>query len=201
MTRRGPLGSVRALQGGYGGEAVAATIAAYVAATAAVVGAGISTYSAIEQANQQQELAKSEKQAREIEAQAALDTAAFEEKQHRRRIALLRGEQQAAYAAAGYDTTSGTPLVQDIDLAQQGELEALAIKRAGRMAANVGQYEASIAGWRGENASRAVPIIIAGGAVQAGAGAASSYSSYSYYSKTSSSRRARSVTSDWVGNS
>lgn len=168
-----------------------------IGAVVAVAAAGVGTYMAVEASEQQADLAKAEKKQRESEAQSVQETAAFEEKQHRRRIALLRGKQQAAFAAAGFDTTSGTPLLEEIDLVQQGELEALNIRRAGKISANISQFEANVAGWRGRNAERAIPLQIASGALQAGSGVASSYGDYSYYKQRKTVAGRMYGRSDW----
>jgi hypothetical protein len=160
----------------------------------AVAGAGVATYSAVQQAETQKKLAKSEKKQREIEADAVRESAKFEERQARRRLMLVRGENQAAFAAAGFETTSGTPLVQDIDLVTQGELDALNIRRAGEMSATTSIYESNVAGFRAQAAERSIPLSIAGGVLSAGSGAVSAYQQTNYYQA-----RKKTLTTDMSG--
>lgn len=170
--------------------AEAAAVAAVVAAVAAVAAAGVGTYAAVESANQQEKLAKAEKKQRRIEAQAAIDSAAFEERQMRRRISLVRGANRAAFAAAGFETTSGSPLVQDIDLVTQGELDALNVRRTGALSASTSIFESNVAGFRAQAAERSIPLTIAGGTLSAVSSGAS------LYSTLRTPERKRTVTTD-----
>ena len=153
-----------------------AEIAAYVGAAVAVVGAGVSTYAQIQQSEQQAALARAVQKQKDIEAQTAVDTAKFEETQHRRRITLLMGQQQATYAASGLDPSIGTPLIREIDLAKQGELEALSVRRGGSIEASSSRFESNIAKFQAGVYSSRMPLTIAGGVLQASAAGYSAYS-------------------------
>src|SRR5262245_42965898 len=122
-----------------------------VAATA--ISAGIAAYSTVSASAQARRTAKSNAQlqsavaereqeisdrearsverANEIEQANVAQTTAFEETQARRRLRILLATQRAGAAASGFETTSGTPLLQEIDNIQQAEIEALNIRRAG----------------------------------------------------------------------
>lgn len=195
---------IKPVAGGTGAEAIA-----IVAVVAAVAAAGVGTYTAVKsandaaaQANYQKKAVEAESKQREYDAQAALEEAAFEEKQHRRRVALLRAETASVYAAAGYVPSSGTPLIQDIDIAQQGELEALSIKRAGQISSNVAQFQSEASQFQsGLLSNRRKQLLssrgptIAAGTLSALSSGAQAYSNYTYSNKTT--RKA--VTSDWTG--
>ena len=129
-----------------------------------VIGAGISTYAAYSQAQQQQQAAKSESAFRMQEAESARQSAAYEERQYRRRIALLLGKQEAIAGASGTDPTSGSPLLMELDNVKQGELEALNIRRTGQVAASAREYEARLARQRASFAGQGYAI--AGGILQ-----------------------------------
>jgi hypothetical protein len=154
----------------------AAEIAAYVGAAVAVVGAGVGAYVQIQQSQQQADLAKAVQRQKEAEAQAATETAQFEETQHRRRITLLMGQQEATYAASGLDPSQGTPMIREIDLAKQGELEALSIRRGGAIEAASSRFEANIAKFQAGVYANRMPYQIAGGVLQASAAGLSAYS-------------------------
>ena len=150
-------------------------------AVLAVAATAVQTYSSIQQAEQQADEQKAVFKQKQIEAQAAQESAAYEERQQRRQIAFALGKQQAITAAAGLSTTDGTPFLQELDLVAQGELEALSIRRHGRLASSVSEFEGNIARYRRETAKSAVPLIAASGALQASsqvAGSAWSYKSY-----------------------
>jgi|SRR6266850_3601443 len=140
-----------------------------------IISAAISTYSQVQQSEQQTDLAKAVQKQKDVEAQTAIETAKFEETQHRRRIRLLMGQQEATYAASGLDPSQGTPMIREIDLAKQGELEALAIRRGGSIEAASSRFEANIAKFQAGVYSGRVPMQITGGVLQASAASASAY--------------------------
>ncbi len=148
----------------------------YVAVALSIIGAVISTYATVQQSQQQADLATAVQKQKNVEAQTAVDTAAFEETQHRRRIKLLMGQQEATYAASGLDPSQGTPMLREIDLAKQGELEALEIRRGGSIEAASSRFEANIARFQAGVYSGRMPFTIASGVLQAGASSASAYS-------------------------
>lgn len=152
--------------------------ALYAAAAAAVIGAGVSTYSAVQQSEQNASMAKAAQRQREKEAAIASDNAAFEERQHRRRISLLLGQQQAVYAAAGVDPTSGSPLLQQIDTIKQGEIEALGIRSGGSIDSSERMFEAGMAKYQVRAFKAQIPLQIASGVASATYGAASAYSKF-----------------------
>lgn len=156
-----------------------AAYGAYIAVAATVAAAAVSTYAAVQQSQAAADAAEdqgrvtaelarrqaeaidveSEQRARESEliaqrkldeAKIIADTAAFDERQQRRRIALALGGRRAATAASGVAIDVGTPLIQEIDLVQQGELEALTIQRAGAIAINERGFESGLSRYEAE---------------------------------------------------
>lgn len=117
-------------------------------AIAAIIGTAVSTYAAFQQAETQREAAKGEARFREAEAESVRQSAAFEERQFRRRINLLLGKQRAIAAASGTDPSSGSPLLAELDNVRQAELEALNIRRTGEVGASSREFEARLAKMR-----------------------------------------------------
>lgn len=152
-----------------------------------VIAIGVSTYVAVQSAEQQANEAKAIRQEREAEAANALQTAAFEEKQHRRRMELLLGKQQAITAAAGLSTGSGSPLFAEMDLTTQAELDALQIRRGGQLEADTKKFEARMAKYREETIRGTIPWTIASGVLSAASSASSSY--YTYQSSQTGSAK------------
>lgn len=118
-------------------------------AAIALVGIALSTYAASEQAAAQRRAAKLDEKFRFQEADSAQQAAAFEEKQHRRSLALLLGKQAAIEASSGLDPSSGSPFLETLDTVKQGELSALNIRRGGDVAAAGRLMEARMARLRG----------------------------------------------------
>jgi len=146
----------------------------------AVIGAGVGTYAAVQSSEQQAAMAKAIQKQKDLEAQQASETAQFEEVQARRRLRMLAGRLEAEQAASGIDISQGTPLIQELDLAKQSELEALSIRRAGAQAASGSEFESSIARYQGRVARAQIPLEIGSGVLQAAAGATRAYTIYKH---------------------
>lgn len=69
------------------------------------------------------------------ERDATLQSAAYDEARYRRTAMQTMARARANMAAAGVSTTSGTPLLLELDSARQAELEALNIRRTGQIRA------------------------------------------------------------------
>lgn len=153
---------------------------AWAAVIVAVIGAGVGTWQALEARARQEEEAEAVADSKRNEAQAARESAAFQERQHRRRMALLLGKQTAVTAAAGVSLLSGSAIGAEIDLAEQAELEALNIRRGGKIESEARLFEARIAKFRADTARGQVPFDIASGVLSAASGVTSAYSDYKY---------------------
>jgi hypothetical protein len=123
------------------GFSLASTISLIVTA----IGVGFSAYAASEQAASQRRTARAEQSLREQEAESIRQAAAYDERQFRRRAALLLGRQHAMFAEAGLDPTSGSPMLLEIDSVRQAEMEALNIRGQGERGAGVQDFEARMA--------------------------------------------------------
>lgn len=159
---------------------------------AAIIGAAASTYAAYSAYEQQEETSEAIRAQKKVDAENARQSAAFEEQQSRRATALLLGKQRAIAAASGTVPTSGSPLVQEVDFIQQAELEALNIRRYGRMNASARDFEAGIARYQRDRARAGMPIALAGEV----AGGISNVMSTYRAARPAAPRR--SVLSDWV---
>lgn len=132
-----------------------------------IVGTAISTYAAYSQAEAQQKAAKQEAQFREQEAESARQSAAYDERQYRRRATLLLGKQNAILGASGMDISSGSPLLLELDSVRQAELEALNIRQRGASAGYGREQEARLARMRAAYAGNQKGYAIAGGVTSA----------------------------------
>ena len=143
-----------------------------------IIGAGISTYGAYSQAAQAEKAAKNESQLRDQEAESVRQASAYQERQYRRRVALLVGKQEAIAGAAGTDPSSGSPLLMELDNVKQGELEALNIRRTGEVGASAREYEGRLARQRASFASQQKGYAIGNGLMQAGGSILGAWAQY-----------------------
>lgn len=173
----------------YGAEIPASAIITTAAVTA--VAAGVSTYMAVQQAENQEDQAEAIAEQKKDEAAVAAANAAFEEGQFRRKLRMLLGKQTAITAASGISTQYGSPLYTEIDTAEQGELEALQIRAGGLQAAAGKLFERNVAEFQAENARSSIPWLIAGGVMQGASSAVGTYGTM-YRPKTTTS-----VLGDW----
>jgi Flp pilus assembly protein TadB len=114
--------------------AISTTTALIISAVVAAVGAGTSAYSSIKQGEAQKEAAEENAKIAEANARAAQEKAAYDEEMHRERVKKILKSQRALYGASGVDM-EGTPMIVQADTMEQGELDALAIRRGGDVAA------------------------------------------------------------------
>lgn len=131
----------------------AAAIVGIIGVAVAAVGTGVSIYAATQQMEAQKKAQKFQEQARLNEAESQRQSAAYEEHQFRRRLAILTGQQSSIAAATNLDPSQGTPLSLQLDTARQGELEALNIRKTGAQSAAASELEARFARIRGSYAS------------------------------------------------
>lgn len=108
-----------------------------VAAAAALVSGVVGAVGAVSQANAEADALSSSADIQEFNAQvaendaiAARQSAEFEESRQRRRDKRILASQKAAFGAAGV-TAEGSPLTVIQDSAEEGEIDALAIRYSG----------------------------------------------------------------------
>jgi len=161
----------------------------FIVAAVAVAGTAVSVYSAVQaqqaQADQERALAKQ----KQVEKANIQSSAVFEQAQSARKAALLLGEEQAIFASGGAETTSGTPLITELDIVRQAGLENQNIKRQAILSGSALEFESNVARYRASLAEGAIGTTIAGGVLQA---TTTGFSTYSVASR-------RSILSDWQG--
>lgn len=91
-------------------------------------------------------------QVAEGEAKAAGERAADEEFSHRDKVRQLLGRQRALYAKAGVDFTQGSPLAVFAKTAEEGEEEALRIRKTGAADVQKWKNEATLQRYYGQTA-------------------------------------------------
>ncbi len=99
-----------------------------------VVAAGVSAYSAVKQGEAQKEAAEANEEIALANAQAIQEKAKYDEEMHREKVKKILKSQRALYGGSGVDM-EGTPLMVQADTMEQGELDAMAIRRGGDVAA------------------------------------------------------------------
>lgn len=137
----------------------------------ALAGGGIGAYASLRAGKAQEKMAKYNAAVAMREAAAAKEAAAYEEKQQRRQTEKLLSKQRAAYAKAGVQFT-GSPLLVMEETAAEAELDALAIRRGGEIAAGRAISQAALDRMRGKQFRRAgrigaVTSLLGGGATAA----------------------------------
>lgn len=89
--------------------------------------------------------AKEQRKAAEREAQSIEESSAFDEGQYRYKAGLVQGQARAITAASGIDPGSKSAILMELENARRTELEALNIRRTGKIAAEGRRYEGKLA--------------------------------------------------------
>ena len=106
---------------------------AIIAASAAVIGTGVSAYGQWQSGEAQKKAYKYQSRVSQIEA-------AETERLHRVELKRMMASQRALYAKAGVDISSGSPLLVMSETAAEGERIAHAIRRGGISKAELESY-------------------------------------------------------------
>ena len=109
-----------------------------------VVGAVTSGLGALSAGQAQSDMAEYNAAVAANQAIAAQQSAAFDEEQHRAKLAKLISTQKANAGASGIDPNTGSPLSVMADTAEQGELDALAIRYGGQVGASRATSQATL---------------------------------------------------------
>lgn len=125
-----------------------------IAAIAALASAGISAVGAVAQGNSAKAMADYNAQVSENDAAAARAAANYEEGRLRERSARLLSAQRAAIAASGIDL-EGSPLAVMEETALEAEMDALAIRQQGSVAAARSMSQAALSRMEGKAAKTA----------------------------------------------
>ena len=165
---------IHPITGGYGAEAPA--IIAAVGAAAAVAGAGVTAYAAHAQGQAQEEAADFNAKVAKNNAIAAEQAAAIEAEQKREHYRRLMGTQRARQGASGVEISSGSPLLVQLDQAEQAALALSTTQYGGGVRAQGFNAEAELEGFSGSQAARA-GTLTAGASILTGvSSAAGAYS-------------------------
>lgn len=124
-------------------------------AALAIAGTVVSAASAIAQGNAQNAMAKYNAKLAERDAEARRRQASMDEELSRSRSSAIMSRQRAVMAAAGVDTSSGTPLAIAEQSAEDAEMDALAIRYGGAIGAQRFQEEANLSRMQGRSAKQA----------------------------------------------
>jgi len=144
----------------------AATVAAYAAAAAAVVGA----YSSIESGRQQKGMYERQAQAASNDAAYKKDAAKAQAEKIRRLGAAQKGEAKAALAASGVAVGEGTPLELQKNITKNSEEDALSAILGGKRASDVALDESAMLMTAGANAQSSGNLSAAGTMLSAASG-------------------------------
>ena len=140
------------------------TIALIVIGASAAVGATGALYSG----EQQRKAASYSADVAEHAARSAQEKAAYDEEMHRERIRKILSTTRSLYGKSGVDMT-GTPLLALEESAAQGEMDALAIRYGGDVAAARQRSEAALLRMQGR-AAQTSSYFQAGSTLLQGAG-------------------------------
>jgi len=160
---------------------VATTTLVIAAIAIAAVGAGVGAYSAVQQGKAADDAAKYSADIERRNATVASQKSQYEAERLRKRNVLLRGKQQAAYAKSGVEIT-GTPEDVMYDSEIEGQLDLLATRYAGTIAASDAEARARLDIARGESA-RTSSYFSAGASILGGA--SQSIAAYGTYTNRS----------------
>lgn len=121
--------------------------------TLAIIGIGVSVAGTAMSTMQQAKAASYSAKVYEAEAAAKKISAVYEEKKHRDQVRRFIGTQRARYGASGVDISAGgSPMAVISDTVIKGEMDAMAIRYGGDVAAIQARNQASIARFQGRQA-------------------------------------------------
>lgn len=141
----------------------------YASMAATALGTGFSVYSGIQQGRAAQQQADMTAASLDQQARDRIQIGIEQEQDHRRRVAAMMADQTVGLAAAGVDTSSGSPLSVIADTAMLGEADALRIRANTARDVNALATQASMARAEGE-AARNTAFGNAFGSLLSGAG-------------------------------
>jgi hypothetical protein len=125
---------------------------AMISAATAVIGAGVSAVSSMQQGKSAQNLANYNAQIAQNDAIAARQKAEFDARAQERQAKLFAGTQRASMAGTGGELLD---MGDVIDMsAEEAELENLAIRYGGEMGYRAGQQKATLARFEGSVAKQ-----------------------------------------------
>jgi hypothetical protein len=145
----GPLGR-GARERHYGAE-----VGFYVAAAAALIGAGVSAYGVSESAGAQQDAAKFNAKVADNQALASRYSAQVETENRRTAFRRAQAAQRSRIGGSGVVGDEGSALLVQMDAAEQAEVDLQRVKYAGDIQAAIPESEARFQGFLGRRAGPA----------------------------------------------
>ena len=126
----------------------------FIAVALAAAGTGVAAYGAVSQGHAAKEAGKANQEAENANAKAAMDAAALEAGQVRRKNLLRLGTQRANAAKSGVlINDSAADVIYDTSI--QGELEALSSLYSGKTSATYAKSRGNIARYEGNQQGKA----------------------------------------------
>jgi hypothetical protein len=150
-----------------------------VGVAAAIAGAAISAYSAVQGAKERQAAFKYNRDVATNQAQAARDAAGVAAQIRENEIRRILGAQSARLGASGIVPTEGSPLLVQMESAQQGALDLARIRYAGETQATSFTSQGILQGFYGSMARRAGNLQ-AGASIIGGIGSAAGMAGQAY---------------------
>lgn len=145
-------------------------------AIAALAGAAVSAYGAIQQGQQAESAAKYNAKVARNQAQSARDAANADAETQRRHYDRVLAAQRARYGASGVDT-EGSPLLVMLDSEEEAALDIARVKHGGAVAAQGLEAEAQLQRYQGQQAKRQSYLAATGAILSGVAQAGSIYAS------------------------
>jgi hypothetical protein len=124
------------------------------AAAAFTTGMLISAYGKYERGKAQQEMAEYNAAISRQDAEASIESAAYESVQKQKEVERTKSRMRALYGKAGVLTTAGSPLLAMIDTEAEGALDIAAIRKTGATQASRYRSQAELDMYEGKEAKR-----------------------------------------------
>ena len=150
-----------------------------VGVVAALAGTGVAAYSAVEAGHAREAAGKFNKEVAENQAQAARDQAKIAANIRETEIRRILASQTSRLGASGVIPSEGSPLLVQMESAQQGALDIARIQYSGETGARGYESQGILEGFYGKQARRA-GTLQAGASLLSGVGSAASIGATGY---------------------
>ena len=160
-------------------ESTLLLIVAGIGVAAALAGAGVAAYSAVEAGHAREAAGKYNKEVAENQAQAARDQAKIAANIRETEIRRILASQTSRLGASGVIPSEGSPLLVQMESAQQGALDVARLQYSGEVGARGYESQGILEGFYGKQARRAGNLG-AGSSLLSGVGSAASIGATGY---------------------
>ena len=137
-----------------------------IAAIFSIIGAGVQAYSTLRQGQQAEAVGKYNAQVAEQQAQTARQAATADAETKRRQMDRLLGAQRARYGASGVIGSEGSPLLVEMQSAEDAALDVARIRYGGEAQAYGLEQEARLQRYGGRQARRQSYLAASGALLQ-----------------------------------